>query len=198
MASEKDRFDALPRTRGRVGAHRGPRTRGLGWMWFLVALVAAVALVFGTLRVVATLMNREFPWLTEPTSSPTATETVAPPEITDPTQIDPARGITIIVLNGTPKAGLQDTLYQQLADAGWPMKSKGNAGNRQQLDTLVLYSNPADVDIARGLVDTLGVGQIQSVDANQYPGAAITIVIGEDSPLYPQAASTATKAAAGP
>ena len=71
------------------------------------------------------------------------------------------------------------------------------AGNRQQLDTLVLYSNPADVDIARGLVDTLGVGQIQSVDANQYPGAAITIVIGEDSPLYPQAASTATKAAAG-
>ena len=61
MASEKDRFDALPRTRGRVGAHRGPRTRGVGWLWFVVAVVVAIALVFGTLRVLATLMDREFP-----------------------------------------------------------------------------------------------------------------------------------------
>jgi len=199
MASEKDRFDKLPHTRGRVGAHRGTRTRGLGWIWVLVALLVAAVLVFGTLRVLATLMDREFPWLGVPTTSPTATETAAPPEITDPADIDPARGISIIVLNGTPEAGLQDDVYQQLADAGWPVTSKGNAGSREQLDTVIFYSNPADIDVARGLVDALGVGEIQGVGPEQYPGASITIVIGEDSPLYPQADGAATNAgAAGP
>lgn len=191
MAS-KDRFDALPRTRGRVGAHRGHRTRGLGWVWFLVAVVATAALVVGALKVLSAYMEIDIPWIATPTAAPSGTSTVAPPEITDPKQIDPARGITIIVLNGTPKDGLQDKVFKQLKKAGWPVKSSGNSGDRKQLDTVIYYSNPSDLDVARGLKTVLGAGDIRSVDANQYPGAAITIVIGEDDPLYPKPSSSAT------
>jgi len=197
MASEKDRFDRLPRTRGRVGAHRGPRRRGLGWLWVLLAVVVAAALTVVALYLIPILtgMRLDIPWLPQPSPTPSSTQTRAPAEITDPADIDPARGITIAVLNGTPATGLQDDVFQQLSEAGWPMKLKANAGDRDQLDTFVYVSNPADVDVARGLIQVLGYGDIRIVDPDQYPGASLTIVIGEDSPLYTGPRSTPTGAA---
>ena len=198
MAAEKDRFDRLPRTRGRVGAHRGPRRRGWGWFWLLIALIAIAAIVFGALRVLHVTMGIEVPWLGISTPSASSTETSAPSMIDDPADIDPSRGITIVVLNGTPLSGLQDTVYDGLQADGWPVTSKGNAGERDQPTTVVYYSNPADIDVARGLVSVLGVGDVQSVDAGQYPGASITIVIGEDSPLYAQAVEATSDATDAP
>ncbi len=198
MAAEKDRFDKLPRTRGRVGAHRGPRTRGLAWVWVLVALLVTIALVFGALKVLSTFMEIDIPWIGSSTPTPTSTEPSDAPIVGDPSQLDPARGITIIVLNGTPMSGLQDTVFQDLQTAGWPVTSKGNAGDRGQLDTIIYYSNPADVDVARGLVQAIGVGEIQAVDPSQYPGASVTIVIGEDSPLYPQPTDAGADGNVGP
>jgi len=198
MAAEKDRFDRLPRTPGRVGAHRGPRRRGWGWFWLLIALLAIVALVFGALRVLYVTLGIEVPWLGISTPSTATATTSAPAMIDDPADIDPSRGITIIVLNGTPVSGLQDTVFDGLQADGWPVTSKGNAGERDQLDTVVYYSNPSDIDVARGLVSVLGVGEVRAVNANQYPGASITIVIGEDSPLYPQSGDAGADATAGP
>jgi hypothetical protein len=42
----------------------------------------------------------------------------------------------------------------------------------------VYYSNPADEDVARGLVIALGTGEIK--ESLAYPGASVTIVLGSD------------------
>jgi hypothetical protein len=44
--------------------------------------------------------------------------------------------------------------------------------------TIVYYSNPADEDIARGLVLALGIGEIR--ESTAFFGAPVTIVLGTD------------------
>ncbi len=89
------------------------------------------------------------------------------------------------MLNGTPVTGLQDTVWQQLKDAGWPVTSRANSADREIDRTVVYYSDPADEDVARGLVEALGVGEIRQVGVDTYPGAKLTIVLGADHPLVP-------------
>lgn len=188
-ASGQDRFDRIPDQPGRVGAHRGPATRGRGWFTLLWALLATVALVFGGLFVLSRWLDVDFglPIFAQPTVEPTAPAvTTPPPPVTTAADLDPARGITIIVLNGTPLPGLQDTVWQQLADEGWPVTSRANAADREIKDTVVYYSDRADEDVARGLAASLGVGEIRQVGADTYPGARLTIVLGTDHPLVPQ------------
>ena len=48
-AYPKDRFDKLPDDLKRIGAHRGPKKKGGGWIGFAVALLATGLLVFGGL-----------------------------------------------------------------------------------------------------------------------------------------------------
>lgn len=200
MAREQDRFDVLPRGRGRIGAHRGKRSRAGVWIGILTVLVAIVLVTTGALFVASRLLDVDFglPWLAKPTSGPAETETAAPPTVTDPSTIDPARGITVLVLNGTPVAGLQDTVFQELQSAGWPVVSRANAADRGVLDTIVYYSNPGDIDVARGLVAALGVGETRSVAPGTYPGATITIILGADHPLVPQPEGAESGAPAGP
>jgi len=187
MPMPKDRFDSPLSEPGRVGAHRGPRRRGSGWIAFGWALLATIVLVASGLFAVSRVMDIDLgiPWLEAPTADPGSTFVPPPPVVTDPAQIDPARGITIIVINGTPVSGLQNTIGDELAAAGWPILSRANAGDRDILDTVVYYSNPADADVARGLVQALGVGEIQEVPEGTYPGAKLTIVLGMDHPLVP-------------
>jgi hypothetical protein len=187
-APTQDRFDRITDEPGRVGAHRGPKPRGRGWIAFAWAAVATGALVFGGLFVLSRTLDVDFgiPVFAQPTATPSPVETTADPIITDPTTIDPARAITIVVLNGTPVTGLQTTVGDDLLNAGWPVTSRANSSDRAIEETIVYYSNPADIDIARGLVAALGVGEIREVDPDQFPGAALTIVLGTNHPLVPQ------------
>ena len=187
-AAEQDRFDRVKDEPGRVGAHRGAKRRGRGWVAVAWALLATGVLVFGSLFVLSRWLDVDFglPIFAQPTATPTPVETTAEPIITDPLTIDPARAITVVVLNGTPVAGLQTTVGDALLAAGWPITSRATASDRAIDDTIVYYSDPADADVARGLVAALGVGEIREVAGGTFPGAKLTIVLGGDHPLVPQ------------
>lgn len=74
----------------------------------------------------------------------------------------------------------------QLTAALWPITSRATASDRTIEETIVYYSDPADADVARGLVAALGVGEIREVAEGTYPGAKLTIVLGSDHPLVPK------------
>lgn len=184
MASyPKDRFDEQPDDVERVGAHRGPKRRGRGWIAFAWALLATGILVFVGLFALSQYLDDDlgipfFATPTEAAATPEPVETVAP--ITDPTTIDPERELTIDVLNGTPEDGLQTTVLVDLTNEGWPVGSAAPASERDIPETFVYYSNPDDEDVASGLVATLGVGAIRIVEEDVFPAAQLTIVLGTD------------------
>jgi hypothetical protein len=187
MASyPKDRFDDLPEDLVRVGAHRAPRKRGGGWIAFAWAALATLVLTVGGLYVLSLVdpgVRFEIPGLpaaSDPTAEPEDETTPTAIPLTDPATIDPARNITITVLNGGPIAEEQEVAGQELADAGWPIGSRTTASTNDIEKTIVYYSNPADEEIARGLVQTLGVGDVKLSDA--FVGAPLTIVLGADYP----------------
>lgn len=187
---QHDRFDSLPKEPGRVGAHRGPRRRGGGWLGFLIAVLATFVLTFVGLFAVSRIggitidLGFYIPIINTPTPDPT--EAPPPPTIDDPSQIDPSRNISILVINGTPVTDLEDTVADELVAEGWPVTSRVVAGERDIEETAVYYSNPRDADVARGLVKALGVGEIRQVDDTVYPGVSIAIVLGLDDPLVPE------------
>ncbi len=117
----KDRFDEIPEDLNRVGAHRGPRKKGHGWIVFAWALLATGILVFGGLFGISRMLDIDLglpfiPVAVTPTPTPTPTPTMDP--ILDPATIDPARQITITVLNGTATVGLENTAGAALTAAG--------------------------------------------------------------------------------
>ena len=183
----EDPFDDFPEDLARVGAHRAPKKRR-GWVGFAWAALATGVLVIGGLYGVS-LINDEvsfdIPGLTEDpveaiaTPTPTSTPTAQP--ITDPTLIDSARNISITVLNGTPLVGLQTSVMSALTSAGWPVVSAAKASTTDIEETLVYYSNPADEDVARGLVLALGIGDVR--ESTAFLGAPVTIVLGADYEL---------------
>lgn len=185
MASyPKDRFDDLPKDLVRVGAHRAPKKRGGGWIAFAWAALATGVLVVGglfTLSLIDPSVRFEIPGLPAPTESAAAPTDEATPTalpLTDPAAIDPARLITITVLNGTPVVGQQTVAGDALLAAGWPVGTVTTASTTDVETTTVYYSNPLDEDIARGLVAALGVGEIR--ESTAFLGAPITIVLGAD------------------
>lgn len=186
MASfPKDQFDRLPADLERVGAHRGPAARGRGWIGFAWAALATVVLVLGGLFALNRVLGVDFglPFFAAPTTAaPTPAPTPTAEPVTDPTTIDPARAIKIAILNGTPVSGLQGTIGASLSGAGWPVTSTLPSSDRDIETTYVYYSNPADEDIARGLVLALGFGDIRLVDPTVFPATTITIVLGLDTP----------------
>ncbi|WP_010203552.1 LytR C-terminal domain-containing protein [Salinibacterium sp. PAMC 21357] len=184
MASyPKDRFDEAPDDIERIGAHRGPKRRGRGWIGFAWALLATGVLVFGGLFALSQYLGDDlgipiFATPEEPVEAPAPVETVAP--VTDPAAIDPARALTVDVLNGTPETGAQTSVFDELTAAGWPMGSAAPASARDIEDTYIYYSNVADEDVASGLAAALGIGEIRLVEPDVFPAAQLTIVIGSD------------------
>lgn len=185
MARQKDRFDKVPRERGRIGAHRGPRRRGGGLLAVLGVIAGILVLTVGSLFVMDRLFGIEvgIPWLAKPVPTASATPTVELPIIRDPaTELDPARGVAIVILNGTPLTGLQSTVGDELSAAGWPVVRTANAGDRELLDTMIYYKNPSEEDVARGLIQALGVGEMFLVGRDDFFGGTISIVLGKDHP----------------
>lgn len=172
--SPQDQFDDLPADLARVGAHRAPPRPGRGWITF-----AWAALASGLLVVAASLgLNylRDANLLgAAPTTSLTPSAIVTADPVLDPTTIDPARAISITILNGTTTVDLEDVAKAALP--GWPVGATLVATNRAEPTTIIYYGDPANEDVSRGLVIALGVGEIRESTAFTAP---ITIVLGAD------------------
>ena len=191
MAYPKDRFDELPDDLQRIGAHRAPARRGRGWIAFAWAALATLVLILGGIIGLRTFVGMELdiPFLSTtpapgPVVTPTRTPTAEP--VLDPSSIDPARAITTSIYNGTTAAELQNTVGDALTAAGWTIDARARASTSDVAVTTVYYSDPANEDVARGLVVALGIGEISLVPAETFPGNPLNIVIGAD---YPGAAS---------
>ncbi len=178
----RDQFDDVPDDLYRVGAHRAaprPGHRWIAFAWAALATGLLVALGVYWLAVVSDRVSIDIPvFQGAATETPTATPTAEP--VTDPSAIDPAREISVTVLNGTPTAELQKSVGDTLTEAGWPIGAVAAASARDIESTLVYYSDPANEDIARGLVLALGVGDVRLSDA--FLGAPVTVVLGADYP----------------
>lgn len=178
----KDRFDGIPEDLTRVGAHRGPQKRGGGWIGLAWAVLATGVLVFGGLFGISRVLDIDLglpfiPVEVTPTPTPTPTPTMDP---LDPTALDPARGVIITVLNGTPIVGLENTAGGALAAAGWPVGTMAKASEETIEETTVYFTDPLNEDVARGILATLGVGSIRLVDPSAFPAVPVTVVLGAD------------------
>lgn len=191
MASyPKDQFDQLPEDLMRVGAHRGPKGKGRGWLGLAWAALATVVLVLGGLFAINRIFGIDlglpiFAAQETPTPTPTPTPTMEP--VLDPAALDAAgaradRGLKVSVLNGTPTVGLQATVAADLTAKGWLVANAIPAAEKDIEETIVYYSDPLNEDVARGLVVALGTGVIRLVPPETFPGAPITVVIGADNP----------------
>lgn len=180
-----DRFDEIPSSLGRVGAHRAPRPRGRGWIAFAWAALASGALVVGGLyglSLISDRVNFELPGLgtaqpmPTPTATPSATPSVDP--ITDPALAQLPAGFVITLLNGTEVDGLGAAARDLLTASGWPVGTVTSAAQTDLTETVVFYNDPTLEAVALGMAQLLGIGDIELSDA--FPGAPITIVLGAD------------------
>lgn len=178
-----DRYDDVPANLNRVGAHRAPPKKGRRLVAVAWAALSAGVLVLGGLWAVSLVddsVSFNLPGLstavaTPGTADPGAAPTVEP--VTDPATIDPARMISITVLNGSGVDRQQDVAGAELSEAGWPVGSLTTSSTEVDTTT-VYYNNPLDEDVARGVVLALGAGDV--VESTAFVGAPITVVLGAD------------------
>ena len=173
----RDQFDDLVVTTGRHGAHRAPRRKGAGWIAFAWAALATFVLIIagvGTLVVTSSSISLKdfesifvFP---EPTPSPTPKPTAEP-------TVDPASLVNI--LNATGTEGVATAMGDILAADGWTVGAKTNASQVVE-KTVAYYLNPTLEGAARGVIASLGYGEIELSDRYIESSAQITLVIGQD------------------
>lgn len=185
MASfPRDQFDDIPTDLARVGAHRAPAKRGRGWITFgWAALATAILVVVGLFGL--SLLNPDFkinlPFGGGGSSASATPSVIATPTaeaITDPTKVDPALALSISVLNGSSKAGLQNTAGDVIKAAGWPDPARADSTTHNAKTTTIYFSSGQYEGVARGLAVLLGTGTVQLSDA--FPGTPVTIVVGDD------------------
>jgi len=183
----KDQFDDLPEDLDRVGAHRGPAKKGGGWIAFAWAALATGVLIIGGLYGVTAVTGEggfTLPWTqttTDPVATPSASVIPTAEPVTSRAEIKKLgskRNITITVLNGTAENGLENTAYKALRKGKWPVTSAAPASADDIKQTIVYYSQKKNEDVARGIVEALGVGDVRLSTA--FPGAKITVVLGSD------------------
>ncbi len=171
-----DRFDAVDQAPGRVGAHRATPTRRRWVPWVSVAGSSAI-LVVGALAVTSVIdarLNFDIPVIgVTPSLTVTAAAAVSPGSLS----AEELELLTITVLNANGTAGIDATAATALQDAGWPLASYADAAEKSGLSG-VIYGDPADEGIARGIADELGIEPITK--SSQYPGARITVILGGD------------------
>jgi hypothetical protein len=175
-----DQFDDVPENLDRVGAHRGPKLRGRGWITFAWAVLATVVLVVGGLYVLSIFDNQiKFGLGTsaDATSSPTGTPTPVITPVTDPSSVA-SRDISITVLNGTDIVGLENQAASKLTAAGWTVQATANSTATNIKTTTVYYSDASNEDVAEGIQALLNAQDIQF--SNHFLGSPITVVVGSD------------------
>lgn len=174
----RDRFDDVPRDLHRVGAHRAaPRP---GRIWFVIGVWAVVAVVL-TLVGILGLARLGYSGIDlsnlggADDSSEVDPGVEAPEPMTDPTQLP--EGVTVAVLNGTDTGGLANRVGDELTETGWPVDSRASTSATDVQTTTVYFVDPEQQAAALGLVQILGVGEVEQSDA--FP-SALTIVLGAD------------------
>jgi len=189
----RDRFDDV--TDGpRVGAHRGARRRGRGWIAFAWAALATGVLVLVGVLVLALLNGSySFPGSTAaPSSSSSASASASaqpsgqPSASSSPSASQPAgaaapaaQGATsVVVLNGTTTSGLAARASTALTTAGWKVTSTGDAGTTGTTASVVYYQQPAQRAVAQGVANALGITAVQQSSA--FPNADVSVVLGAD------------------
>jgi LytR cell envelope-related transcriptional attenuator len=175
-----DQFDHLPDSVARVGAHRGPKVKGRGWIMFAWAVLATAVLVVAGLYVLSTLNpSIKFGLGTTAGSTPTPTGTPTPviTPIEDGSTIA-SRNITVTVLNGSDIVGLQNKAAAALTAKGWVIAGTSNSTATNLKTSTVYYSAAGDKDVAEGIQILLGAQDIQF--SNAFPASPITVVVGSD------------------
>ena len=172
----KDMFDDLPADLARVGAHRSPVKTSSGWVAFAWAALATGLLVGAGVLFISTFGGADAD-LGDDSSTPAPVSTVEP--LTDPADIDKDRAITIGILDGTNVTDLGQTAYDALDKAGWPVEEPAEADKTDTKTTIVYYTDAANEDIARGLVEALGVGEIRLREDAEL-GASLRVLLGAD------------------
>ncbi|ARC55943.1 hypothetical protein AS850_02500 [Frondihabitans sp. 762G35] len=201
-----DRFDGVPDSLQRVGAHRSGRRSHHGLIVFAWAALATGLLVGAGVLALNVLNNgtqftagggtttgvtspkpsasastpsSSSPSASSPAASSAPTPSVTP--LTDPTQID-STVTKITVLNGTTTRGLAANAATTLRNGGWVVASQGNTTSTAP-SSVVYYSTtaPANQSIALGIAQKLGIASVQPSTA--FPNAAVAVVLGPDYTL---------------
>ncbi|UNK71796.1 LytR C-terminal domain-containing protein [Microbacterium sp. H1-D42] len=173
----QDRFDDIPRTSGRVGAHRAEQPGMNGLVVLLWSAAVALVLIVGGIFISLVMMDRiSF----SPESQPPAPQQT---QGTDP-KIDTS--YRVLILNATPEEGLVVEARDALLAEGWPADGVfGSEGSSQEFDkTTVFYVDKADEAAALGVAEVLGGAEVQQsdfyADLNDSEQPQLTVVIGLD------------------
>jgi len=183
----RDRFDDIPPSPHRVGAHRAENPRVRGWTTFLWALAATVVLV--AVGIVGSLIVQG-----KISLFPEPVPTVAPTPTVEPV-IDTS--YSVLILNGTPEAGLATQAKDTLLTQGWTesLVTASNAANREFPVTTVYYPVAEAEAAARGLAGLLGATAVELDPDYPLPGTPatqLTVVLGTDLLAEPEATPEST------
>ena len=175
--SARDRFDVIPHSQGRVGAHRAENPGMHAWFVLLWAAVATVVLIgVGIFGAMVAMDKISFGSAPVPTASPT------------PTATKPAldTSYAVFVLNGTTATGFATATRDTLVNAGFPgaAVAAADADKQDFTTTTVYYQTPADKPGAEALAALIGATKVAQSDvyANDVvpDQKQLTVVLGLD------------------
>lgn len=182
----RDRFDAVPHTQGRVGAHRAENPGMRGWfvlLWAALATAALIAIgIFGAMIAMGKISFGSAAPM--PTVSRTAT---APAPSLD-------TSYAVLVLNATGVDGLAASTRDTIVNAGFAGEAvaASDADTQDFATTTVYYQSEADKPAAQALAGLIGATKIAQSDRygdDVVPDQKqLTVVLGQD--LVKDAATT--------
>ncbi|MEN0023604.1 LytR C-terminal domain-containing protein [Microbacterium sp. LWO14-1.2] len=181
----RDRFDDVPRTSGRVGAHRAEAPGMNGWIVLLWSFVAALVLIIGGIFGSLVVMGRISLF---PEAVPTATPTPEETGVVDTTY-------SVLILNATADEGLDDQMRDTLINTGWSadVVFASDSTSQDFSTTTVYYVADEDELAAIGLAGVIGGADVQQsdfyADMNDTDQKQLTVVIGLDRSSNPPAAT---------
>lgn len=171
-----DRFDDVPRSSGRVGAHRAEQPGINGPVTLLWSAAVALVLIVIGIFISLVLMGRiQLFGSAEP--APQQTQGVV-------AKIDTS--YRVLILNATPQAGVVASVRQELIDQGWAADAVfGSDGSTSEFpDTTVFYVDKADEAAALGVAEVLGGVKAERSDhyatLNDSELPQLTVVVGLD------------------
>lgn len=172
----RDRFDDVPRTSGRVGAHRAEQPGINGPVALLWSAAVALVLIVVGIFVALVLMGR-----IELFPSDDAPQQQSPGVVAE---VDTS--YRVLVLNATPQTGLVASVRETLIAEGWqPDAVFGSDGSSTEFaETTVFYVDEADESAALGVAEVLGGAKVEQSDyyaaLNDSDLPQLTVVIGLD------------------
>lgn len=184
MKYPKDRFDDLPKSLLRRGAHRAPRTR-LSKMWSWIVALCAFVLLVGLGVGVMWMIDKQVQFIAEdepkqaqPTETATPSKTPTPTPTGPSATVDPNMNVT--VLNGVGTGGLATAGSEHLAQAGFTVGTVADADSFENPTTRVVIANEEARGAAMGVVEAIGVGEI-AVDPEAAAEGEIIVTLGADA-----------------